>query len=102
MSEAHPSMSPFPSVPLTDDEANFILATARRFFGGTLVVRNYGTASDRIDLHFEADENVGMEQYDCLGVLMTRIDRPISLAFTRRGTRVRGNAKLAYRHGQIL
>lgn len=44
-----------------------------------------------------------MAEYDCLGALMTRIDRDqISLDVTRRGARVFGNAKLAYRQGVIF
>jgi hypothetical protein len=43
-----------------------------------------------------------MAKYHCLGVLMTRVDRPIVLEVTRRGTRVHGNAKLAYRNGVIF
>ena len=44
-----------------------------------------------------------MRKYDCLGVLLTRIDRrQISLEVTKRGTKIRGSAKLAYRQGVIL
>lgn len=44
-----------------------------------------------------------MEKYDCLGVLLTRLDRDqVSLEVTKRGTKVRGNSKLAYRQGVIL
>ena len=43
-----------------------------------------------------------MELYDCLGVLFTKIDRPIGLTVTKRGSRVFGSAKLAYRQGIIL
>jgi len=38
--------------------------------------------------------------YDCLGVLMARLNREqITVDVTRRGRRIRGNAKIAYRQG---
>ena len=44
-----------------------------------------------------------MREYDCLGVLLTRIDRQqINLEVTKRGTKILGDAKLAYRQGVIL
>ncbi|MBA3896290.1 MAG: MFS transporter [Sphingomonadaceae bacterium] len=77
-------------------------ALGGRFLGEGIVLRNFGHDPEGIAIHVETDREVGMEKYDCLGVLMTRIDRPISLDVTRRGTRVRGNAKLAYRQGVIF
>ncbi len=73
------------------------------FFGEDAVVRSYGPDPARLALHVETSRDVGMAEYDCLGELMTRIDRDqISLDVTRRGTRVFGNAKLAYWQGTIL
>ncbi|WP_394760840.1 hypothetical protein [Phenylobacterium sp.] len=44
-----------------------------------------------------------MEQHECLGFLMCDIVRDqISLEVTKRGTRIRGNAKLAYRQGTVI
>jgi hypothetical protein len=44
-----------------------------------------------------------MERHDCLGWLMCEIVRDqISLEVTKRGARIRGDAKLAYRQGEIL
>ncbi len=44
-----------------------------------------------------------MRKYDCLGVLLTRIDRrQVSLEVTKRGAKVCGTAKLAYRQGVVL
>jgi len=41
--------------------------------------------------------------YECLGVLMARIDRAqVAMVTTKRGTRVSGDAKIAYRQGVIL
>ena len=51
----------------------------------------------------ETDIEPGMERYDCLGVLLTRIERKqISLEVTRRGEKPRGSAKIAYRQGIII
>lgn len=57
---------------------------------------------ERIDLHVETEREFSMEMYDCLSVLMTRIDCPVAIEVRRRATRVRGNAKLAYRQGIIF
>ncbi len=44
-----------------------------------------------------------MEQYDCAGVLLARIDREqIAFEVTKRGTMPKGEAKIAYRQGVIL
>jgi hypothetical protein len=85
------------------DEIAFISATVKRFFGDNAVVRNFGTDPSRMELHVETDRDIGLAEHDCIGVLMTRIDRAqIRLVVTRRGTRVRGDAKIAYRQGVIL
>ncbi|WP_156347636.1 hypothetical protein [Sphingomonas sp. Leaf9] len=85
------------------EERSFIKQAVERFYGSDAIVRNYGPDPDRLDLHVETDVDPSMERYDCLGVLLTRIDRDrVSLEVTKRGTKVRGNAKLAYRQGIIL
>ena len=93
---------PVPPAPLSDDEAAFIKSTVERFYGIGTIVRSFGPDPSRIEIHVEADRADGMERYDCLGVLLTRIERPIGLTITKRGTRVHGSAKLAYRQGVIL
>lgn len=102
MPAARPKVAPVAPVPLTSEEARFISRTIRSFLGEDIVLRNFGWVPERIAIHVETDREVGMEKYDCLGVLMTRIDRPIEIEVTRRGTRVRGSAKLAYRQGVIF
>jgi len=80
----------------------FIKQTVQRFYGDDSVVRNFGSDPRRVGVHVETDMACGMEKYDCLGVLMTRIARGIDLTVTKRGTRIFGNAKLAYRQGVVL
>ncbi|KQN73508.1 hypothetical protein [Sphingomonas sp. Leaf62] len=88
---------------LQAEERSFIKQAVERFYGSDAIVRNYGPDPDRLDLHVETDVDPSMERYDCLGVLLTRIDRDrVSLEVTKRGTKVRGNAKLAYRQGIII
>jgi hypothetical protein len=103
MPVAKPATAPVDPAPLTSGEAKFIADTVRRFFGDDAVVRNYGPNPARLEIHVETDQDPGMEKYDCLGILMTRIERDqISLEVTTRGRRVFGNAKVAYRQGVIL
>jgi hypothetical protein len=102
MPAAAPRPSPVPPAPLSDAEAAFIRETIRRFYGSDAIVRSFSPDPHRIELHVEMDRSDGMERYDCLGVLLTRIDRPIGLTSTRRGTRVHGSAKLAYRQGIVI
>ena len=83
--------------------SRFIRRTVKRFYGDNAVVRNYGPDPRRLLLHVETDIAPGMERYDCLGVLMCAIDRDeIDLAVTKRGRRILGKAKIAYRQGVIL
>ncbi|MDM7958077.1 hypothetical protein [Blastomonas sp.] len=89
--------------PLRDGEREFIKEAVERFYGPEAIVRNYGPDANQLELHVETDAEMDMRKYDCLGVLLTRIDRrQISLEVTKRGTKIRGNAKLAYRQGVIL
>jgi hypothetical protein len=103
MPVAKPSSPPEIPAPLSADETAFIKETVKRFYGEDAVVRNYGPNPARMNLHVETDRDIGMGKYDCLGVLFTRIEREyVSLEVTRRGTRIHGNSKLAYRQGVIL
>ncbi len=73
------------------------------FYGNDAIVRNFGPDPKRLDLHVETDKAEGMDFYDCVGVLMTRIARDQNnLTVTTRGQRIFGFAKLAYRQGVIL
>jgi hypothetical protein len=103
MPQARPAAPPVPPAPLRQEEARFIRETVKRFYGENAVVRNYGPDPRRLSLHVETDVEPGMERHDCLGVLMCEINRDqISLDVTRRGRRIFGNAKLAYRQGEVI
>jgi len=103
MPVAKPPSPPVPPASLTQAEADFIKRSVQHFYGNDAVVRNFGPDPKSLCLHVETDKASGMEFYDCLGVLMTRIARDqISLTVTTRGRRIFGNAKLAYRQGVII
>ena len=102
MPAAKPPLPPVSPAHLTAEEARFIKETVQRFYGNDAVVRNYGPHQNRLNLHVETDREPDMERYDCLGQLMLRIERQITLDVTKRGRRVWGNAKLAYRQGVVL
>jgi hypothetical protein len=103
MPQSRPAAPPVPPAPLDLGEARFIRETVKRFYGDNAVVRNYGPDPSRLSLHVETDIEPGMERYDCLGVLMCEINRDeISLEVTKRGRRIFGHAKIAYRQGKVL
>jgi hypothetical protein len=101
--KARPPSDPVPPAPLSPAEAAYINQTVRRFYGADAIIRNYGPDPKRLHLHVETTKDPGMEQHECLGFLMCDIVRDqISLEVTKRGTRIRGNAKLAYRQGTVI
>lgn len=103
MPKAKPAIAPVPPSPVRDDEAAFIKETIRQFYGEGAVVRNFGPDPSRLQLHVETDREVGLELYDCAGILAATIVREqVSLIATRRGKRIFGAAKFAYRQGVIL
>jgi len=103
MPQARPASPPVPPAPVSAAEADYIKRTVRRFYGDGAVIRNYGPDPKRLSLHVETDIEPGMERHECLGWLMCEVVRDqISLEVTRRGNRISGNAKLAYRQGEIL
>jgi hypothetical protein len=103
MPPAKPRSPPLPPALLSDDEISFIKDTVKRFYGADAVVRNFGPDPARLALHIETDRDIGMMKYDCFGVLLAGIDRDhINIEVTKRGTRPRGQAKIAYRQGIIL
>lgn len=81
---------------------SFIKYIVRKFFGDGAIIRNFGPDPNHIELHVEADKDGSSERWDCLGILMTRIERNTSLTVTRRGSKVEREAKLAYRQGVVL
>lgn len=90
-----------PPAPIDAAAIPFIKQTVARFFGPDAVIRNYGPDPAHLRLHVETDREPDMEDYECAGVLMTRIDLS-TLTVTRRGTKTYGDAKIAYRQGVIL
>jgi hypothetical protein len=103
VSQAKPPTPPQAPAPLTSGEERYIVETIRRYYGADAVVRNWGPDPQRLNLHVESDRDIGLERHECLGLLMCEIIREqISLETTRRGERIRGNAKLAYRQGVLL
>ena len=103
MPQASLPLPPQEPAMLEEDEAKFILKTIKRFYGDDAVIRNFGPNPERLELHVEADIGRDMRLYDCLGVLFTRIERPsISLEVTKRGSKIQGQAKIAYRQGVVI
>ena len=103
MPKARPPAESDRPAALTATEAEFITRTVRRFFGDDAVIRNYGPDPKRLQLHVETSAEPGTQADECLGVLMCDIVRDyIGLEVTRPGRRVRGNAKIAYRQGEVL
>ena len=103
MPVANPPVPIEPPAPIDSEEAEFIKATVRRFYGPDAVIRTYGPDPANLKLHVESSEAPGLEQYDCAGVILARINREqIAFEVTKRGTKPRGEAKIAYRQGVVL
>ena len=84
-------------------EADYIRQCVRRYYGDDAVIRNYGPDPRHLELHVETAVEPGLERHECLGLLMCEINRDhIGLEVTRRGRRIKGSAKIAYRQGQVL
>lgn len=86
---------------LTAEQASFIRDAALRFFVDDAVVRNFGTDPHALRLHVETDRDT-KSIADFLGVLLTRLDPIPTVSLTVRGSKVRGDAKIAYRQGRVL
>ena len=102
---ARPPLKPCPPVPLSDEEATFIKATIKCWYGKDVVIRSLSADRDRADIHVEAHDLLSdVDICNCIGVLYTRIDRRkgVGLYQTKRGGRVGGAAKIAYRQGVIV
>ena len=96
-------MEAVPPAPLTPAEAAFIRRVVSRFYGDNAVIRNYGPDPKRLLLHVETDVDPGMEVHECLGLLMCDLVRDhVGLEVTKRGRRVWGSAKIAYRQGEVV
>jgi hypothetical protein len=74
-----------------------------RLYGPYAIVRSHRLHSKQLELHVDINANPSIEKYDCLRVLLTRIDRDrVGLKISKCGTKARGGSKLAYRQGIIL
>ncbi len=103
MPKAEPPSPPQRPAPVSEREERYIMEVVRRYYGADAVVRNWGPDPKRLCLHVESDQDIGLQRDECLGWLMCEINRDqISLDATRRGERIRGSAKLAYRQGVVL
>ncbi len=103
MPQAPPPPAPVPPFPLKDWEVLFIKETVERFYGKDVVVRNFGPEPSSLEIHVEKNADAGMERHECLGILMAKISRDrIDLTVTKRGTRIFGKARIAYRQGVII
>lgn len=103
MPKAKPPIPPKEPAPLSEKEERYILQTVRAFYGDDAVIRNWGPEPSRLMLHVESDRDIGLARDECLGLLMCEIIRDqISLDSTKRGQRIRGSAKVAYRQGVVL
>lgn len=103
MPQAKPPTPPKPPAALSDDETTLIREAVARIFGENAVVRNYGPDPTELRLHVEAEDMHYSRVDELLGLIYARIDRQrIGVGFTKRGSRVFGDAKIAYRQGVVL
>ena len=103
MPQAKPAFPPQAPIDLSDEESAKIRAAAIEIFGPDVVVRNYGTDPNRLSLYIEAPDVNERRISEFLGLLYTWTEREgIGAGYTRRGTRVSGQAKIALRQGVIL
>ncbi len=66
------------------------------------MVRSYGEDAARLELHVECSAKPPFGQAEMIGRLLTRLDHLPTVEVTRRGSRVTGKARIAYREGQII
>ena len=103
MPKAKPPSPPQLPHPLTAGETSLIKEAVERFFGNDAVVRNFGPDPNRLEIHVETSRDDLFARDECVGVLMCGIVRDqISMTVTKRGTRVWGSARVAYRQGVII
>ncbi len=103
MPQAQPPASPKTPASLTEAEVTFVNGEVQRIFGSDAVVRNCGPDPAQLWLHVEADDIEQSQKDELLGLLYACVDRDrIGVDFTRRGARVSGSTKIAYRQGVVL
>ena len=87
---------------LPGELAQFVKLSAGRIFGNDAVVRSYGVSQDALRVHVEHSGDTSFGREELIGELVTRLDHIPHVEITRRGTKVTGDAKIAYRQGYIL
>ena len=103
MPQAKPPTPPRSPAALSDPEAALIKAAVGRIFGEDAVVRNCGPDPTVLWLHVEAKDVQTLMIDELMGLLYARIDRArIGVGFSKRGSRVSGDTKIAYRQGVVL
>jgi len=103
MPQAKPPVPPKPVAELSAAEAALVREAVDRIFGSDAVVRNYGTLASELRLHVEAQDVAEPRVSELLGLLYARFDRDrIGVGFSKRGARISGDTKIAYRQGTVL
>jgi hypothetical protein len=103
MPQAKPPTPPRSPAALSDAEVSLIKAAVERIFGDDAVLRNYGPNPAELMLHVEADDVQEPHVSELLGLLYARIGRDrVGVSFTKRGSQVSGDDKIAYRQGVVL
>ena len=102
MPKAQPPLPLQQPAALTAEEERYILKTIRSYYGDDAVIRNWGPDPSRLMLHVESNRDIGLDRYECLGVLTCEIIRnEISLSASSPSGRWKQH-KVAYRQGVVL
>lgn len=101
MPVAKPAKQPETPADLLPEIKAFIKQAAGKVFGGDVVVRHYGT-DNTWRIHVEIESCAGLDREAFIGILLTQADHLPHVQITKRGTKPRGDAKIAYRQGVIL
>lgn len=87
---------------LPEELAILVKEAAQSAFGDDAVVRSYGEDVAKLQLHVECSAVPTFGCAEMIGQLLTKIDHVPIVHATQRGSKVSGNAKIAYRQGYIL
>lgn len=87
---------------LPEELAILVKEAAKSAFGNDAVVRSYGEDVAKLQLHVECSDEPTFGCAEMIGQLLTKLDQMPIVAVTQRGSKVSGNAKIAYRQGYIL
>jgi hypothetical protein len=103
MPQAQPPTPPRSPAPLSNAESVLIKGAVTSIFGEDAVVRNCGPDPLELWLHVEANDVEEQRVSELLGLLYAKIARDrIVFSSTRRGSRISGIEKIAYRQGVVL